>query len=71
MLCIYLLHFPLLRLAWQYLLFPFHLTAWMNFALLGAIAGPIIIGLCYLFFLVGERPFLSRRPGATLGAAVQ
>ena len=61
---IYLIHFPLLRLFWQYLLLPFNLSAQVTFAWLVVLAVPLTIGLSYLFFLGAERPFLTRRPKA-------
>ena len=68
---IYLLHFSLLRLFWQYLLLPFNLSTWTTFALLIIIVVPIIIGLCYLFFLIAERPFLSQKQKKKINSSLQ
>ncbi|MEI8308140.1 MAG: acyltransferase [Chloroflexales bacterium] len=60
---IYLIHAPLLRLIWQYVLLPMNLSPIGNMALLGPVGVPLIVGLSYLFFLVAERPFLNSRRG--------
>lgn len=59
---LYLLHQPLLQLFWLWALRPLGLLAPPQVFAGEVLAGlPIILALCYLFFLVCERPFLSRR----------
>ncbi len=58
---IYLIHSPLIRLAWQYVLLPMNLSPIWNMVLLGSVGIPLIVGLSYLFFLVAEQPFLNSR----------
>ena len=62
---VYLLHAPLLQVIWQYLLYPLHLGSIATFSLLVCLGTPLIVGLCYLFFLACERPFLNTRPHET------
>lgn len=58
---LYLIHAPLLQVLWQYAFVPLQDRP---LAMLGAlifVGGPLIVGVSYGFFLVFERPFLSRR----------
>lgn len=63
---IYLVHMPLLVLLWHYAVQPLHLKPLTGDALLVCLGIPVILGAAYLFFLVGERPFLNTRRGETL-----
>jgi peptidoglycan/LPS O-acetylase OafA/YrhL len=67
---IYLIHMPLLRLAWLLVIQPLGLTTPASLALLALAGGPVIIGACYLFFLAAERPFMRNygRGLARIGA---
>ncbi|MEO7715367.1 MAG: acyltransferase [Capsulimonas sp.] len=58
---IYLMHGPLIQLIWQYAIHPLHLSRFTEFLLMVFPSLPIIVALCYLFFLACERPFLSKR----------
>ncbi len=57
---LYLMHAPLLQLVWQYALNPLQLAPVPTFGLL-MLSLPLVIGLCYLFFLACEKPFLKKR----------
>lgn len=58
---LYLIHAPLLQIISQYLLEPLGLATWMSSFILCLVGIPVIIGCSYLFFLLFERPFLSKR----------
>jgi peptidoglycan/LPS O-acetylase OafA/YrhL len=58
---VYLIHGPLLQIAWQLLVQPFHLGDRTAFAVLALVVGPLIVGAAYLFYLAFERPFLNKR----------
>jgi peptidoglycan/LPS O-acetylase OafA/YrhL len=58
---IYLVHYPLIRLFWQYAVYPLHLPRAMTFALLSLIGTPVVLSMCYLFYVACERPFITRR----------
>ena len=57
---IYLMHAPLLQILWQYVFHPLNLSPFLTYLLQCCIGTPIIIILCYIFFIFAERPFLSR-----------
>ena len=57
---LYLIHAPLLQLLWQALPSQ-HGSSKVMFALLAMVGTPIIVVASYLFFLVGERPFLKTK----------
>ncbi len=68
---IYLMHAPLLQVAWQYVILPMH-VGWYAQLLILIYAGiPVIVGLCYLFFLACEKPWLVRRRGETMREVAQ
>jgi peptidoglycan/LPS O-acetylase OafA/YrhL len=57
---LYLMHAPLIQVAWQYALLPFHLP---RLAQLGLLLGPVticIVVLCYGFYYIFERPFCKK-----------
>ena len=57
---LYLMHAPLLQLVWQYALRPLRIAPLATFCLLiGAL--PLVVGGCWLFFLICERPLLQKR----------
>lgn len=63
---IYLIHFPLEQIIWQYLIHPLGLNAYGTFLVMLPVATPLILGASYLFFLIAERPFLhAKAPRAT------
>ena len=57
---IYLIHMPLLQLAWQYGLQPAHMGNTAAYVSLTIIALTLIVGAAYLFHLAFERPFMSQ-----------
>ncbi len=62
---LYLLHAPLIQVAWQYIAHPLRFLGWGDTGelLISLFVGiPLIVGISYLFFLVCERPFI---PGST------
>ncbi len=58
---IYLMHGPLVGVLDVDVLRPMHLAPLVTFALLLCIGVPLILGVCYLFHLAFEAPFLERR----------
>jgi peptidoglycan/LPS O-acetylase OafA/YrhL len=54
---IYLMHAPLIQLIWQYLINPLKLSALAEYYLMALFGTPLILFVCYLFFLYFERPF--------------
>jgi peptidoglycan/LPS O-acetylase OafA/YrhL len=58
---IYLLHAPLLAVAYVKVVQPMHLAPLAAFTLLIVVAVPAIVVLCYGFHLLFEAPFLHRR----------
>jgi peptidoglycan/LPS O-acetylase OafA/YrhL len=61
---IYLIHAPILWLVWHYLVSPLDLPPLQGLAVLLAMATPIVLATCWVFYLVFERPFLTRRSWA-------
>jgi peptidoglycan/LPS O-acetylase OafA/YrhL len=59
---LYLIHAPLLQVIWQYMIHPLGLGSGATFGLLAAAAGPLIIGIAYLFHVGCERPFMNTPP---------
>ncbi|HEX4794667.1 MAG TPA: acyltransferase [Humisphaera sp.] len=66
---IYLLHMPLLQAIWQYGMPSSHRTGLATLAIMTAVAIPITLLICYLFFLAFEKPFLRARKGRTIEAS--
>jgi peptidoglycan/LPS O-acetylase OafA/YrhL len=58
---VYLLHAPILQLAWQALIGPVAVAPWLAFLALLLVGVPAAIATAYGFFLVCERPFLRPR----------
>ena len=58
---LYLIHAPLLQVISQYVLEPLKLTFLENIIILLVVGTPTIIGCSFLFFLLFERPFLTKR----------
>lgn len=58
---IYLIHAPLLQLLWQYLVHPLKLTLLQSIALLALGGTAVVIAISYLFYLMAEKPFITRR----------
>jgi peptidoglycan/LPS O-acetylase OafA/YrhL len=68
---IYLIHFPILQIVWQYFVRGLHLGPEKAIFVHMLVGIPAAVGVAYLFFLVCERPFLSARkagPRARLSA---
>jgi peptidoglycan/LPS O-acetylase OafA/YrhL len=61
---LYLIHAPLLQVAWQYMVLPLRLGPLGSFLMLVGIGGPAIVGLSCVFFRLLEQPFLQA-PAAT------
>jgi peptidoglycan/LPS O-acetylase OafA/YrhL len=57
---LYLMHAPFLQILTQYVISPLGLSSIMSFLMLVAAGTPVVIALCYGFFLICERPFLNR-----------
>jgi peptidoglycan/LPS O-acetylase OafA/YrhL len=58
---IYLMHAPLLHLAW-FALRPLRLPADLFFAVLSIVCMPMIVAVCYAFHVLFERPFMRVKP---------
>ncbi len=58
---IYLLHGPIVALLDEDLLRPMHLAPLVTFGVLLVVGIPLILGVCYVFHLMFEAPFLHRR----------
>jgi peptidoglycan/LPS O-acetylase OafA/YrhL len=58
---LYLIHAPLIQIAWKWGVRPFGLAPLPAFWLLCALAMPFSLITAYGFFLLFERPFLSRK----------
>jgi peptidoglycan/LPS O-acetylase OafA/YrhL len=58
---LYLIHMALLRLMWQYVVFPLGLSNFPTFLVLLVGGVPLIVLAAYGFFCLAERPFLRRR----------
>jgi peptidoglycan/LPS O-acetylase OafA/YrhL len=56
---IYLVHAPLLQVAWRYGVRPFHLAEVPMLLVVDLLVVPLVLAASYLFFLVCERPFMS------------
>jgi peptidoglycan/LPS O-acetylase OafA/YrhL len=59
---LYLIHFPLQQLLWQYLVVPYAFSRTTNFALVALPGTVIIVGLACGFYLLFERPFIALKP---------
>ena len=68
---IYLMHFPLLQVIWQYGISHLHMSKPIALTALVAIGCPIAIGLCYLFHLTFELPFMVTRHSTKRAQVVQ
>jgi len=58
---LYLVHAPLLQVAWQYLAHPLGFSGLAELGLLLLTGLPLILGVAYLFHRVCERPFMNTR----------
>lgn len=58
---IYLIHAPLVQILWQYVIVPLNISTYASTCLLLLVGTPVIIAMSYLFFLICERPFMSRQ----------
>ena len=68
---IYLIHFPLVQILWQYGLHPLGKGPLATYLLLILIGLPLIIGASYVFFLAFERPFLNTKKRETMAQTAQ
>ena len=58
---IYLIHLPLIQLFYQYISHPLNLSPVMEVSFVYLIGVPLVVAISYLFFLLFEKPFLSKR----------
>jgi peptidoglycan/LPS O-acetylase OafA/YrhL len=58
---IYLLHAPLIQVAYRYVLLPSRICGGWGVLLLGGAAVPLVIAVSYGFHLIFEKPFMTRR----------
>ncbi len=58
---LYLVHSPLVLVAWLFIVQPMHLSQLAEFAIMIVAVAPVIVAICYGFFRVFERPFLNNR----------
>lgn len=58
---LYLMHAPILQLCWQVVIKPLHLTGLPAFGVLVIVGPTAALVACYGFFLLAEKPFLSKR----------
>jgi peptidoglycan/LPS O-acetylase OafA/YrhL len=56
---LYLMHAPFLQVVTQYVIQPLKLAPIPSFLLLLGLGVPVIVALCYGFYLLCERPFLN------------
>jgi len=68
---VYLVHFPMLQVIWQYGISHLHTGKPMGLAILVAVGCPIALGLCYLFHLAFELPFMALRRSEKPALATQ
>ena len=63
---LYMIHYPLEDIIFNYVVKPLHLSQETAFLLMVIVALPVIVLLAYLFFLAFERPFhgIAKRYGA-------
>ena len=66
---LYLIHAPLLAVAWVFLVKPLGFTPGAAFALMVGVVGPAIVAASYGFHRVAERPFMKCRSWSELRAA--
>lgn len=57
---LYLVHAPLLQVFWQLIVVPLHLPHEMQLLIIWTIGVPIMIAAAYVFYLVAEKPFVTR-----------
>lgn len=65
---LYLMHVPVIVLLLQYVLHPLGLRGDLGFLVMATFGLAVILALCYLFYLVGERPFLNTKRQALASA---
>jgi peptidoglycan/LPS O-acetylase OafA/YrhL len=65
---LYLVHAPLLLLAWVYAVDPLDVSSGVKLALMLGLVLPAIVAVSHGFFLMVERPFLEHRSWAELRA---
>lgn len=57
---LYLVHFPIQQLVWQYLVKPSGLGPVVTFSIMATIGTGMIVFVAYLFYLAFERPFTTQ-----------
>jgi peptidoglycan/LPS O-acetylase OafA/YrhL len=63
---LYLIHAPILQLIWQYALVPLKINPFTGFLLLSSAGLMVILASSHLFYLLFERPFISKRQAASV-----
>ena len=63
---IYLIHAPLLQILWQYVLQPLNLGLVPGLIFLITVGTSFCMGASYLFFLIAEQPFITKRKTAAV-----
>jgi peptidoglycan/LPS O-acetylase OafA/YrhL len=59
---IYLMHFPFQALVWTRLVMPLGLDVETSFGIFLLLGFPLVLALCWVFFVAFERPVLRHRP---------
>jgi peptidoglycan/LPS O-acetylase OafA/YrhL len=65
---IYLMHGPILGLFARQIVDPMNPVPLVRFALLLVVAIPVVLGVCYVFYLTFEAPFLAHRDAGAFRA---
>jgi len=60
---LYLVHAPLIEIVWKYAVVPQRLAEVPSFGLLCLWSLPLIFCVSYAFYLLFERPFLTKKVG--------
>lgn len=68
---LYLIHYPLIQLLWQYVLHPLDLSFNEILIILVIYSCPLSLLVSYIFFLGCERPFLNIRKRQTFAGTVE
>lgn len=68
---IYLMHFPLQALVWTQVVRPPGLSIETSFGLFVLLGFPLVLAMCWAFFLLFERPVLKHRPRLLSGRTLR
>jgi peptidoglycan/LPS O-acetylase OafA/YrhL len=67
---LYLVHAPLLLIAWLFVVEPRGWAPLVSYAVMASVVGPVIVAISYGFHLCVERPFLRNRSMGELWASI-